>query len=180
MNLRMDERELRDIAFAAGRGDQGATTTLIRMSEPAVRGFVMSLAGVAEADDLVQETYLRAFRALPGFSGRSSVRTWLFAIARRVAADHFRRRQARPRTDTVVDWVAAAESTDARELTRLDENVALNDLVDRLSPERREAFVTTKILGLPYAEAAAVCGCPVGTIRSRVARARDDLIAAMT
>ena len=60
-----------------------------------------------------------------------------------------------------------------------DEAVLLRSLVTTLDLDRREAFVLTQLLGLSYAEAAAVCGCPVGTIRSRVARAREDLVAAM-
>lgn len=56
--------------------------------------------------------------------------------------------------------------------------VLLRRLVDALDPDRRDAFVLTQLLGLTYAEAADVCGCPVGTIRSRVARAREDLVAA--
>jgi DNA-directed RNA polymerase specialized sigma24 family protein len=78
------------------------------------RRFLTSLTSRAEAEDLTQETYLRAVRALPQFAGRSTVRTWLFAIAR-----------------------------------------------------------------LSYQEAAEICGCPAGTIRSRIARARDDLVNAM-
>jgi RNA polymerase sigma-70 factor, ECF subfamily len=56
------------------------------------------------------------------------------------------------------------------------EALALGDLVDSLSREHRDAFVLTQVLGLCYADAATVCGCPIGTIRSRVARARDRLI----
>jgi RNA polymerase sigma-70 factor (ECF subfamily) len=52
-------------------------------------------------------------------------------------------------------------------------------VLDRLDPERREAFVLTQLIGLPYAEAAEVVGCPIGTIRSRVARARADLVEAL-
>jgi RNA polymerase sigma-70 factor (ECF subfamily) len=55
----------------------------------------------------------------------------------------------------------------------------LSDLLTRLAPDRREAFVLTQLLGLPYAVAAEVAGCPVGTIRSRVARARADLIGSL-
>lgn len=58
--------------------------------------------------------------------------------------------------------------------------VAVADLLARLDPDRRAAFVLTQVIGLPYAEAAAVCECPVGTIRSRVARARENLIAMLT
>ena len=175
----INEQDLLDLAFAAGRGDHDAATTLIRACEADVRGFLVTLADTADIDDLVQETYLRAYRALPGFRGRSSVRTWLCAIARRTAADHFRSRRCRPRTATVSDWVSAAEAVGAREQAAFDDDVALSDLLSRLSPERREAFITTKVLDLPYDEAAAICGCPVGTIRSRVSRARDDLIAAL-
>jgi RNA polymerase sigma-70 factor (ECF subfamily) len=56
--------------------------------------------------------------------------------------------------------------------------VALDDLIDRLEPDRRAAFVCTQLLGLSYARTAEVCGCPIGTVRSRVARARGDLLAA--
>jgi RNA polymerase sigma-70 factor (ECF subfamily) len=59
---------------------------------------------------------------------------------------------------------------------RTAEGAVVTDLLARLDPDRREAFVLTQLLGLPYAEAAEVAGCPVGTIRSRVARARADLV----
>ena len=62
---------------------------------------------------------------------------------------------------------------------RFEEQVELRHLLERLSPERRMAFVATQVLGLSYAEAAEVCGCPIGTVRSRVARAREDLVAAL-
>jgi RNA polymerase sigma-70 factor (ECF subfamily) len=74
-----------------------------------------------------------------------------------------------------------ARSSDAEPETPVPdaaEGVALRSLLDGLDPERREAFVLTQVVGLAYAEAADVVGCPVGTIRSRVARARADLIAA--
>ena len=135
------------------------------------------LASPLEADDLTQETYLRAMRALPRFAARSSARTWLYAIARRVAADHLRAVAARPKRAEVADWQAAAEA--GGQSVRFDDYVVLRQLLERLSPERRLAFVVTQVLGLSYAEAAEVCDCPVGTIRSRVARARDDLVAAL-
>ncbi|MFD0822442.1 sigma factor-like helix-turn-helix DNA-binding protein, partial [Micromonospora zhanjiangensis] len=62
---------------------------------------------------------------------------------------------------------------------RFDEQVVLDQLLRQLAPDRREAFVATQVLGLSYEEAARVCGCPVGTIRSRVARARQDLVVAV-
>jgi RNA polymerase sigma-70 factor (ECF subfamily) len=173
------ELDLTALAFAAGRGDHDALTDLIRATQRDVRYFLTSLAAAADAEDLAQETYLRAVRALPQFAGRSSVRTWLFSIARRVAADHVRQSTRRPRLATLPDWQATAEAADASTSPRFDEHQALTDLLAGLLPERREAFVATQIVGMSYAEAAQICDCPIGTIRSRVARAREDLIAAM-
>ena len=129
----------------------------------------------AEADDLVQETYLRAFRSLGAFAGRSSVRTWLLGIARRACADHLRAVVRRRRLDA---RLAAQALTD---LPHPDPAYRLGaaDLLQRLSEERRTAFVLTQVLGLSYAEAADVESVPVGTIRSRVARARDELVTAV-
>jgi RNA polymerase sigma-70 factor (ECF subfamily) len=133
----------------------------------------------SEAEDLTQETYLRALRSLPGFAGRSSARTWLLSIARRVAADHVRCTVARPRTTAVEDWDAVVTASPAHRRSGFDEGVLLRELVAGLEPDRRDAFVLTQVLGLDYAATAQVCRCPIGTIRSRVARAREDLVCAM-
>src|SRR5688572_17218348 len=130
------------------------------------------------ADDLTQETYLRAFGSLHRFENRSSVRTWLLSIARRVCADAVRTRRRRRltlvRDDTDLENLSRADDADA-----VAEGASVDDLLTRLAPDRRVAFVLTQLLGLPYAEAAEVAGCPVGTIRSRVARARADLVDAL-
>jgi RNA polymerase sigma-70 factor (ECF subfamily) len=172
-------QDLTVLALAAGRGDHDALAALIRATQRDVVRFLVPLTSGADAEDLAQETYLRALRALPDFAGRSSVRTWLFAIARRVAADHVRHSTRRPRLAAVPDWLAAAESADPHGRTRFEEHHAILDLIGALPGERREAFVATQVLGLSYAEAAEVCDCPIGTIRSRVARAREDLVAAL-
>jgi RNA polymerase sigma-70 factor (ECF subfamily) len=172
--------ELSGLVDDAIRGDVQAITSLIRLSQRDVRRFLSSMAPAAEVEDLAQETFLRMIRALPGFAGRSTVRTWLFAIARRVAADHARRASRRPRTAPLPDWRATAESVTSTGGARFEEEQALADLIGGLSPERRDAFVLTQVAGLSYAEAAEVVGCPIGTVRSRVARARDDLITAMS
>jgi RNA polymerase sigma-70 factor, ECF subfamily len=85
----------------------------------------------------------------------------------------------RPRLTTLGD--RDGDTLDARAPVRgaAQEAVLLQQLIAALDPERRTAFVLTQVLDLSYAEAAQVCDCPVGTIRSRVARAREDLIAAM-
>ena len=122
-----------------------------------------------QADDVTQEVYLRAWRAMPSFRGDSSSRTWLLSIARRTCADAVRelRRRRRLVGRLEVNEVAA-------DPTRV---VAVEALLAGLDPDRRTAFVLTQVLGLSYAEAAEICDCPVGTIRSRVARSRADLIA---
>jgi RNA polymerase sigma-70 factor (ECF subfamily) len=166
-------------ALAAGRGDREAAAAFVRATQRQLRRFLHHLAGPGELDDLTQETYLRALRSLPGFAGRSSARTWLYTIARRVTVDHVRAAVVRPRLARVDDWQGAADAASAPDQSRFEEDLALRDLLGGLSPERREAFVATQLLGLSYAEAAEVCDCPVGTIRSRVARAREDLVTAL-
>lgn len=170
---------LAPLARAAAHGDRDALTDLIRATQQDVLRFLATLAPPADVEDLAQETYLRAVRALPGFAGLSTVRTWLFAIARRTAADHVRRAVRRPRPATGPDWESSAERADPHGRPRFEEQHALTELVRGLADDRREAFVLTRVAGLSYAEAAEICGCPVGTIRSRVARAREDLVVAL-
>ncbi|HEY3737049.1 MAG TPA: sigma-70 family RNA polymerase sigma factor, partial [Jatrophihabitans sp.] len=126
------------------------------------------------ADDLTQETYARAFAALHRFAGRSSARTWLLGIARHVCVDAVRaavRRRAHDGGDvTVLATLASRTTADPADA------VTTRALLEALSPERREALVLTQVVGLSYAEAAEICRCPVGTIRSRVARGREDLL----
>jgi RNA polymerase sigma-70 factor, ECF subfamily len=169
--------EITRSALAGARGDAEATVAFIRATQRDVHRFLTSLVGAREADDLAQETYLRALRSLPRFAARSSARTWLLSIARRAAADHVRTAVRRPRTGAEPDWDLVPEHTPA--MPGVDERVLLRELVLGLDEDRREAFVLTQMLDLSYADAAAVCGCPVGTIRSRVARARADLVLAL-
>ena len=169
--------DLAGLAYAAGTGDRDALTDLIRLTQRDVQRFLGLLTSPGDVEDLTQETYLRAMSALPRFAGRSTLRTWLFAIARRVAADHFRRGFRRPPTVTLPGWPESLETAASH---RFEEHHALTDLVAGLTVERREAFLLTQVAGLSYAEAAEICGCPVGTIRSRVARAREDLVTALT
>ncbi|MCE3551801.1 sigma-70 family RNA polymerase sigma factor [Pseudonocardia sp. RS11V-5] len=125
-----------------------------------------------------QETYLRAFTALPRFAADAPARLWLLSIARRVAADDVRRARRRPRADAVAEWEDLGGLPGLAQRSAEGE-VLLRAVVAALDPERREAFVLTQMLDLGYGEAAEVCGCPIGTIRSRVSRAREDLAAAL-
>lgn len=171
------------LALSAGRGDRAALEEFVRATQRDVWRFVAHLADVGSADDLTQETYLRALRSLPQFAARSSARGWLLSIARRVTVDQVRSAMARPRISRSADWAEVADAQHhARNagLAGFTDVIELNLLLDALEPERREALVLTQVLGMSYAEAAEVSGCPVGTVRSRVARARDDLLRART
>jgi len=165
-------------ALAARDGDPHAVDRFVRATYSDVRRFVAHLSGDAHgAEDLTQDTFLRALHNLPQFAGRSGARTWLMTIARRSVIDRYRYTSARPQSAGWDDWRSAVESAQPAGLPGFDEGVALLDLLDTLDVGRRQAFVLTQLLGLPYAETAAVLDCPVGTVRSRVARARADLVA---
>jgi RNA polymerase sigma-70 factor, ECF subfamily len=157
--------EVTEVALRARRGDPAAATAFVRATQADVWRMCVHLGSRATAEDLTQETYARAFASLHRFAGRSSARTWLLGIARRVCADAVR---------SAVK--ARSVAPDAAVVADPAEGVALQDLLTSLDAERREAFVLTQLVGLSYAEAADVAGCPVGTIRSRVARARSDLV----
>jgi RNA polymerase sigma-70 factor (ECF subfamily) len=162
---------LRRLLDAAVEGDDTATAALVRQTTPAVWRTCVSLGSAGEVEDLVQETYLRALRNLHGFRGDTTVTRWLVAVARNVCADHVRRRT---RSRRLVDRVAAATVERA---TSDPAWVEVDDLLDALDPDQRDAFLLTQVLGFAYADAAQALACPVGTIRSRVARARARLLA---
>jgi RNA polymerase sigma-70 factor (ECF subfamily) len=164
----MDDARLAELAAAARLGDDRALGALVRATQDEVVRLCAHLGSPADAEDLAQDTYLRAVDALDRYRGDAPFRTWLFGIARHVCADHVRRRVRRQRLD-------ALRPPRREHAAGPDEHVEALDLLDALEPDQRSAFVLTVIMGLEYAEAAAACGCPVGTIRSRVNRARDRL-----
>ncbi|AWZ09887.1 RNA polymerase subunit sigma [Streptomyces sp. ICC4] len=169
------------LALAARDGDPAAVDRFVRAVQRDVRRYVSYLSGDPQsADDLTQETLLRALVSLHRFEGRSSARTWLLSIARRTVVDSLRHKAARPKIADRDDWQTAAEQTQPRGLPGFEDGVALSELLAEIPAERREVFVLTQLLGLPYAEAALMLGCPIGTVRSRVARARSSLIDLLT
>ncbi|WP_107104941.1 sigma-70 family RNA polymerase sigma factor [Streptomyces sp. Root369] len=164
-------------ALAARSGDADAVEHFVRALHRDVQRYVTHLCGDPQAaDDLAQDTFLRALGSLHRFEGRSSARTWLLAIARRAVIDSYRYAAARPRLSDVADWQLAIELSQPCDLPGFDDGIALLDLLAALPEERREAFILTQLVGLPYAEAAEFSDCPIGTVRSRVARARASLI----
>ncbi|MBZ3906898.1 MULTISPECIES: sigma-70 family RNA polymerase sigma factor [Streptomyces] len=164
-------------ALAARGGDPEAVERFVGALHRDVQRFVAHLCADPQAvDDLAQDTFLRALGSLHRFEGRCSARTWLLSIARRAVTDSFRYAAARPRPADVPDWRLAVEHAQPRGLPGFDDGVALTDLLGALSEERREAFVLTQIRGLSYEDVAELTGCPIGTVRSRVARARATLV----
>jgi RNA polymerase sigma-70 factor (ECF subfamily) len=160
------------LALAARDGDQLALSSFVRRTWTDVVHLVTAVAGHDLAEDAAQDTYARAIRALPAFRGEAGARTWLLSIARRAAVDAVRVASRRRRLSRrLVDRAAPATVE-----VSLGDSALTSELLTRLEPDRRTAFVLTQLLGFDYAAAAAICGCPVGTIRSRVARARDQLI----
>jgi RNA polymerase sigma-70 factor (ECF subfamily) len=165
--------ELSSLAIAAGRGDRGALARFVGETQGDVWRLCAHLVDPAAADDLTQDTYLRAIPALRRFRADAPARTWLLAIARRACAAEI---GVRSRDRRLTARLAAApDRALGQPPAEPGAEAAVGELLAALQSERRAAFVLTQLLGCSYAEAAAVCGCPVGTIRSRVARAREDL-----
>ena len=170
--LRIGERCLggraRPAAHQGPRRDRRALAAFVRRTQPAIWRFCARVVGPSDADDATQETYVAAWRALPSFRGEASARTWLFVIARR-RADRVERRHRR--WHELADHLPAPSPASQPGLA-----IELGNGLSRLDEDRRVALVLTQVIGLSYAEAAEVCECAVGTIRSRVNRARKELL----
>ena len=168
------------LLIAARDGDRRALERFIAETQADVWRVCRYLGDVHDADDLAQETYERAIASIHRYRAEGSARGWLLTIARRTCVDHTRRavRRRRLNRQAIHEAGAGAGSTDGV-LVVADPSgrVDLESLLERLGEDRRAAFVLTQVLGLHYDEAAEVLGCPVGTVRSRVSRARGELVA---
>ena len=172
----------------AQRGDLEAFNRLILVYQNHVYNLAYRLMGdPASADDATQETFISAFRGLRGYRG-GSFRAWLLCIVRNACYDEFRRRKRRPAVsfdelsplsgshepDGSSPLIAKAEGPEAAaegaELAR-----AIEDCLQRLPPDYRTVTVLVDIQGYDYHEAATVVGKPIGTIKSRLSRARARL-----
>ena len=168
---------LTTLLLDARDGDRDAFAAAIRESQSDVTAFVRSYARACDVDDVVQDTYVRVWGALASFRAAGTGRAWILSIARRACADAVRAAQRRRRilhraTEQASRFPAHEPDPAATH--------ALGALIGALDDERREAIVLTQVLGLSYEEAAQVCGVPVGTIRSRIARGRAAARAAAT
>lgn len=169
----MSDDELDDLAKAASVGDRVAFEALCRALQADVWRYCRALAGDADlAAEAAQETFVRLVGAVRRWRGDAPIRVYTLVLARRAVAQAIRReRRHRDRTahgadpDRSVDPPAGA--------------VELTQLIDALPEDLRRAFVLTQVLGLSYESAAGAEDRPIGTIRSRVYRARERLMSAL-
>jgi RNA polymerase sigma-70 factor, ECF subfamily len=140
---------------------------------PNLRAFAVSLCGNLErADDLVQETMLKAFKHIDTFQEGSNLKAWLFTILRNT---YFSERRRLKREVEDADGVHAARlAVHPQQHGHMDMR-ELQDALNLLQDDQREAVILVCAAGLSYEEAAAISGCAVGTIKSRVNRARAKL-----
>lgn len=152
--------------------DRAAFGELVRRHQPLVRGFLRRMLGGSRgmADDIAQETFIKAYRGLRGFRGGASFTSWLCAIAINELRSEWRRQKRH--VDFLKDEVAEHEPESARDPSlRLDVAAALENLSDA----QRAALVLCFEHGLTQEEAAVALGCPLGTLKSHVARGKERL-----
>lgn len=139
------------------------------------------MAGDPElADDLFQETSIKIARGLPGFEGRSSLKTWVFRIAHRVCIDHFRKSSSKLPVLEFLEEDHAAPDPEHDETVVIDEmNQCIRDVIDSLPPDYRTALVLHDLEGLTGEEVASISECSLATAKIRIHRARRRLRAAL-
>jgi RNA polymerase sigma-70 factor (ECF subfamily) len=164
--------DLVDLVTRSVAGEIESLERLTVVIEPEIRRLVSILGDLEDRDDLIQDSMERVLSGLPRFRGEGQFLHWVRQITRWTCADATRRRMRQRRRNEQLA-ATASRHIDAGEVTEL------SSLIEQLDADRRDAFIATQVLGLPYAEAAAVLDCPIGTVRSRVARARADLIEAL-
>jgi RNA polymerase sigma-70 factor (ECF subfamily) len=140
---------------------------------PNLRAFGISLTGnVDRADDLVQETILRALKNIDSFQPGTNLPAWLFTILRNLFRSEYRKRKRE--VEDATGMYAESLKSQPEQSSRL-EFEELRVALDKLPDDQREAVILVGASGFSYEEAAAICGCAVGTIKSRVNRARTKL-----
>jgi RNA polymerase sigma-70 factor (ECF subfamily) len=161
------DEEASDAALVARwvSGDQRAATELVERHAPALARYAASIGARHVVDEVVQDTFVRAFGAIDAFRGESSLRTWLFTIARRIVADR-RRAERRDRTSATLDEGQAATSYGALDrLVAVETESRVRAAIARLTPTQREVFTLRVGEGLSYREIAEVVGTTEGAAR---------------
>jgi len=181
-----DEPEAAELLEAIRRGDADAFEQVAREHAPRLFRLALRLTGRREdAEDLVQDTLVRALPALPRFEGRAKLGTYLV----RALSNQWKNRLRSKSRSRLVDWFRGRSAdTDEEVLAPVDDSpsveerlvaedraAAVREAVTRLVPERRLALLLYEVEEMSYEEIAETTGVPVGTVRSRLARARGDL-----
>ena len=182
-------RHLNDelLVAAANAGDSSAMGALLERHYERIRAVCCRIAGdTRDGEDATQEALLRIVRNLGGFDQRSSFSTWAYRIATNSALDELRRRQRRPvavtpttdddREDAAPGLSSQIDPLTSAEIERVADQMMIEDAIRSLSEDHRCVIVLRDVAGLDYAEVAAVLEIPEGTVKSRLARARQDLI----
>jgi RNA polymerase sigma-70 factor, ECF subfamily len=162
----------------ARRGDQEAFAAVVRVYDRRLRGLAYRLLGDRDRmDDALQEAYVRAFRALPRFRGDARLSTWLFRITYNACLDELAR--GRKAAHAPLDELAGQASELPEPGDVLGARSELAAALASLSPEERAVVLLVDAEGFDYADAAGVLGVPVGTVASRLNRARTALRATL-
>jgi RNA polymerase sigma-70 factor, ECF subfamily len=183
----MSDREIdQQLVERAQRGDKRAFELLVvKYQRKLARLLSRFIRDSAEVEDVTQEAFIKAYRALPSFRGDSAFYTWLYRIGINTAKNYLVALGRRAPTTTEFDSEEAENFDDGDQLR--DVNTPENELVskqiaktvnetmDALPEELRTAIVLREIDGLSYDEIATVMNCPIGTVRSRIFRARDTI-----
>jgi RNA polymerase sigma factor (sigma-70 family) len=165
------------IARVLADDDRNAFAELVRRNQSAVRGLLRKLTGgdAQRADDLAQETFLRAYRALGGFSGETRFSAWLFRIAYRSFLTDLRARKKLPLAQEEPDPEAESPEPEAPLAEGAAQRVDLTRAMQRLAPEERAALALTYGQDISHEEAAKILEWPLGTLKTQVARAKEHL-----
>ncbi len=160
-------------------GDIAAFNVLVERFQRGLYNLCLRMLGsAAAAEDATQEAFIAAFRRLDSFRG-GSLRAWLYRIAANVCYDELRRRRARPAVslDATLEQGGLAElaspsPSPARQLERSEVVSAIQKALGALPSDQRLAVILCDVQGMDYSEISAVVGAPLGTVKSRIARAR--------
>ena len=185
--LKISERDLdQELVLRAQNGDQRAFELLVVKYERRIaRLLSRMIRDQSEIEDVSQEAFIKAYRALPSFRGESAFYTWLYRIAINTAKNHLSTLGRRPvlsaeYEDEDGDSVDAASlvpdfHTPETELSNKQIVSTVNEAVNALPEELREAITLREMDGMSYDEIAAAMDCPIGTVRSRIFRAREAI-----
>jgi RNA polymerase sigma-70 factor (ECF subfamily) len=146
-------------------GDERAATVLVERHANPLARYITSLGERDAVDEVVQDTFVRAFSSIDSFRGESSLRTWLFTIARRLVVDRRRAARRRRQVDTLDEVDAATEYTALDGIIADEAERRVREAVERLSPTQREVFLLRVNEGLSYRDIAGIVGTTEGAAR---------------